>query len=248
MRRLLEKRPLPEFLNVPWGAKEAVIVYILPWVVLPILLLLTLNALTPLVPIFGVYLDALQGSSIEASFSFVLITALFEIGLVYLYLRKFKTGWKSVGLRKFSVLKAIGLLLLMLIIFTVGVGILTALVTYLLPAFNPDQAQTNEFTEKTMTNPSLTLLALVIIPPILEEVIYRGFIFPALSKKYGIIFGAVVSSILFGLAHLQANVSIYTFVLGLVLCFMYVKLRSIVPGIALHMLNNYLAFIAIGAR
>ena len=84
----------------------------------------------------------------------------------------------------------------------------------------------------------------MLVPPVLEETIFRGFIFPAISKRTGVIWGAILSSALFGLAHAQGNITVYTFVLGLVLCFMYVRLRSILPGMALHMLNNYLAFLA----
>jgi uncharacterized protein len=60
--------------------------------------------------------------------------------------------------------------------------------------------------------------------------------------------GAVLSSGLFALAHGQANIAIYTFPLGLLLCFMYVRLGSIVPGMALHMINNYLAFVAVAGN
>ena len=226
------KKSLPDHLKVPWTAWDAVLVYILPWIVLPILLIIVMASLEGLVPIFKAFLDGLRSGSVEASFTLVLIDAVAELGLVLLYLKKYKSSWKDIGWRKFSPLHALALLGLMFIIFTVGVFALMSLVSYLLPMFNADQAQTNEFTSQTLAHPSLTLLALVIIPP----------------KKYGLIFGAIVTSILFGFAHLQANVSIYTFVLSLVLCFMYVKLRSIIPGIALHMLNNYLAFIAIGVK
>ncbi len=85
----------------------------------------------------------------------------------------------------------------------------------------------------------------MLIPPIIEETVFRGFIFPAFSKRFGVIIGALLSSLLFGFAHLQYNVGVYTVVLGLLLCLLYIKLRSIVPGIFLHMLNNYLAFVAL---
>ncbi len=88
----------------------------------------------------------------------------------------------------------------------------------------------------------------MILPPIIEETVFRGFIFPAFAKKWGVIWGAIASSILFGFAHLQANVGVYTFVIGLLLCFLYVRLKSIIPGIFFHMLNNYLAFVALTGK
>lgn len=239
------KKELPAHLRVPWRAWDAIVVYILPWIVLPIIVILVAAALAPYSHIIKVFVDGIQSNDIRANFALVLIDGVGELGVVYLYLKRYHVGWKDVGWRKFSPLAALALLGLMFIVFSIGVYALTTLVIFLLPAFNANQAQTNGFTTQTIVHPSLTLLALVIIPPIIEETVFRGFIFPALSKRYGLIFGAVMTSLLFGLAHLQANVSVYTFVLSLALCFMYVRLRSIVPGIGLHMLNNYLAYYAL---
>ena len=233
---------------MPWMGFDAIVVYILPWIVLPIIVILVAAALAPYSDVVKSFVAGIQGNDIVANFELVLIDAVGELGIVYLYLKKYKVGWREAGWQKFSFLGALGLLGLMFIVFSIGVYALTLLVTLLVPAFNASQAQTNDFTTQTITHPSLTLLALVIIPPIIEETVFRGFIFPALSKRFGLIFGAITTSILFGFAHLQANVSIYTFVLSLALCFMYVRLKSIIPGIGLHMLNNYLAYIAIGMK
>lgn len=240
------KKQIPDHLKVPWGIKEAAVVYILPWIVLPSLVVIVLSAFSPYVPIFTLFLDGLRDKNVISNFIFVLIVAIGELAVVTWYLKKYKLGLASVGWRKFNFWQALGLLGLMFIVFSIGVFALIVLVSFLLPAFDANQAQTNEFTSQTISHPILTLLSLVIIPPIVEEIVFRGFIFPGIAKKYGLIAGALASSVLFGFAHLQANVSIYTFVLGLTLCFMYVRLRSIVPGIALHMLNNFLAFYQIG--
>jgi membrane protease YdiL (CAAX protease family) len=139
-------------------------------------------------------------------------------------------------------------LVAILIAFMVAANALLWLVSTLVPTFDANQAQENEFIGAAGAHPSLALVALVLMPPILEETIFRGFMFPALAKRVGVMGGAILSSILFGIAHWQANIGIYTFVLGLLLCFMYVRLRSIVPGILLHMLNNYLALIALTTK
>jgi hypothetical protein len=135
-----------------------------------------------------------------------------------------------------------------LVIFIALSNLVLILVSVLVPSFNANQAQTNEFTGSAGSHQSLALIALVLLPPILEETIFRGFLFPALAKKWGVGWGAIISSAIFGIAHAQANISIYTFVLGLLLCFMYVRLKSIFPGMAVHMLNNYLAYIALTSK
>jgi membrane protease YdiL (CAAX protease family) len=155
-------------------------------------------------------------------------------------------GWQAVGWRRVNIWRALGTLLMVFGIFILVVAGVFTLVTLLFPHFNANQPQVNEFTGAAgKSHHNIALLALVIIPPIIEETYFRGFLFPALSRRLGLIGGAIVTSLFFGLAHLQANVSVYTFVLSLVLCYLYIKLKSIVPGIVLHMLNNFLAYLAL---
>lgn len=238
---------VPAHLRVPWGAKQALVVFLLPWVLVPLLIFVTLVILAPYVPAAAVALAALDEGTLEANFALVLIDAIAQLGIAYYYLKRYQLSWGAIGWRRFNVLRAIGLVGLMFIIFSISIYALMILISFLIPGFDANQAQTNEFTESVATNPNLVLVALVIFPPIIEELIFRGFIFPALSQRRGVVFGAVMSSALFGLAHLQPNVAIYTFLIGLVLCFMYVRLKSIVPGILLHMVNNYLAYIALAS-
>ncbi len=143
-------------------------------------------------------------------------------------------------------LKAVLYVVVGLVVFAVAVEVAFVLVAWLFPTFNAAQPQTNDFTQpNTSTARQLSLIALVIIPPIIEETVFRGFIFPAMSKWRGALVGAVITSLLFGLAHLQLNVSLYTVVFSLILCFMYARLRSIWPGVILHMVNNYIAYTSI---
>jgi uncharacterized protein len=231
--------------QVPWKPLDAIVVFLLPWVVLPVAILLFLLAIGQYLPVANDYLKALDSSSPEASFVLVILDAISSFAIIGYYLRKRGANWSDLGLRKFKVGKAILFIVLTYVIFFVGILAIYALIQAFLPSFNPDQAQSNEFTNAAPAFRLISLLALVVIPPLVEEPVFRGFIFPAFSKRYGLVAGALISSLLFGFAHLQANVSVYTFVIGLLLCFMYTRLNSIIPGIVLHMLNNYLAFSAL---
>jgi len=228
--------------SVPWSVTNALVVFILPWVLLPLLVVVGLQLLVPYVPSANGFLQGINNGDPGPSFVLVLVDAIGSLGLIGYYLHRNRAHLSDLGLRRFSFWKAVLLITIILVGFGFLVAGLYALVQVVDPSFNPDEAQTNEFTRSAS---SLSLWALVILPPIIEETVFRGFMFPALSKRYGIIFGAITSSILFGFAHLQANVSIYTFALGLLLCFLYTRLGSIIPGIALHMLNNYIAYVAI---
>jgi membrane protease YdiL (CAAX protease family) len=243
----VSKRLLPEFLDVPWGIKE-VIVFIVAWFGLQLVLGILLAALSHYIPAVATFLRSAQSNNVGASFALDLAGVVIGLCIVALYLRHFGVTWQAVGWRKVGVLRALQYLFGILIVFFIAANLALLLVKVLIPGFDANQAQTNDFTTATQTHRSLALIALVLLPPIFEETIFRGFLFPALAKRTGAIWGAVISSAIFGAAHGQANLFVYTFVLGMLLCFMYYRLRSIVPGILLHMLNNYLAFLAISGK
>jgi membrane protease YdiL (CAAX protease family) len=220
-------------------------VFLLPWVVLPIIVFVWLTILEPYVPLVRQFLEAIDRNDVQASFGLVILDALGSYAVIGYFLRRKGASWRDLGLRRFNAGKALLYIILILVGFSVLVGLLYALIQILLPGFNAEQPQTNEFTSVAPSMHLYSLLALVVIPPLVEEPVFRGFIFPAFSKRYGLIFGAVTSSILFGLAHFQPNVVVYTTLLGILLCFLYTRTGSIIPGMVIHMLNNYLAYTAL---
>ena len=240
----MKKRALPEFLNVPWGVRD-VLILIAAWFGLQLLLGVVLGGLSHIVPQVAAFIDSAQAGDLAAAFALDVIDVGIGLGLVWAYLRYYRVTWQTVGWRKVGLWKSAGYLLAILVIFIVMANVALIVLQALVPGFDANQAQNNEFTQSAGSNRNLALIALVLLPPIFEETIFRGFIFPAIAKRTGVIWGAVLSSAIFGIAHGQPNLFVYTTILGLLLCFMYLRLRSIVPGILLHMLNNYLAFLSI---
>lgn len=244
MARTYTQTTIARIRSVPWGGWNALAVFLLPWIVLPLVVLLLLQLLAPHIAGLDWIEQAFTSANPDprASFALVILDAVASFGLIGYFLRKHHARIRDLGIRRFSVGRAILLLVILLVAFSVLIGVVYSLVALLDPSFSANQPQTNEFTSTTS---SLSLWALVIIPPFIEETVFRGFMFPAFSKRYGVVIGAILTSVLFGFAHLQGNVSVYTFVLSLLLCFLYVRLGSIIPGIALHMLNNYIAYIGL---
>lgn len=233
-------------LRVPWGTWEAVLAF-LAMPLLPVVVYLLVLALGSFSPTFEGLAGALESENVKALAAFSVLDAAIMIGLIYLFLRSRNAGWKDLGLRSFSVGQALLYLIVTLVVFFLLAGIAITLVDLLVPSFDAEQPQTNEFTESISEHPHLAMLALVLLPPVIEELVFRGFIFPGLATRMGYVWAAVLSSALFAIAHLQANVGVYTFLLGLILCWLYIKFRSIIPGIALHMANNLMAYLALGA-
>jgi membrane protease YdiL (CAAX protease family) len=88
----------------------------------------------------------------------------------------------------------------------------------------------------------LAFITLVIVAPIAEEVLFRGYLYGKLRKHAPIWLGALITSALFAVAHGQWNVAVDTFALSLVMCSLREITGSIWAGTLLHMMKNGLAF------
>jgi membrane protease YdiL (CAAX protease family) len=242
---MFKRRELPEYLNVPWTVKD-LFIFVALWMGLQILLLLGLQTLSPYWPPLKAFMDGAFAGDVVAMFALNLVDAALGFAIVAFFLRRYRVGWGTAGWRRVNLLKTFLYIVGILVGFVVLANLVLVAVAALVPGFDPNQAQETGFDGEGAQNyRSLALVALVLLPPFLEETIFRGFMFPALAKRMGVVWGAVVSSVVFGLAHGQANIGVYTFVLGLLLCFLYVRTKSIVPGVMLHMVNNFLAFLAL---
>ena len=121
---------------------------------------------------------------------------------------------------------------------------LTLLMTLINPDFDISQAQDVGFESLASSSDYvLAFLALVVIAPIVEEIIFRGFLFGVLKKSYRFWVAAILTSLTFAIAHGAWNVGVDTFALSLVLCYLRYNYDSIYPAIFLHMAKNGMAYL-----
>lgn len=90
-----------------------------------------------------------------------------------------------------------------------------------------------------------TAVIIVGIGPLVEEIFFRGFVLTGLVSRLGIARGMVISCLLFAVAHLSLGLIIPIFIFGILLSWIYLKTRSIIPGLMAHSAQNALAFIAL---
>lgn len=86
-------------------------------------------------------------------------------------------------------------------------------------------------------------LSVVLISPIVEELVFRGFMYRTLRKTTPIWFSALTVSVFFGAAHGNAISFVYTSLLGLVLIFVNEKTGSLAASVCVHIgfnLGSYL--------
>lgn len=85
------------------------------------------------------------------------------------------------------------------------------------------------------------LISAVLLAPLFEEVLFRGYIAGILRRAYGGVVAWFLSALLFGVAHMIPSVMVTAFFSGLVLSFFYLRYRSLVMVIMLHAMNNLTA-------
>jgi hypothetical protein len=90
---------------------------------------------------------------------------------------------------------------------------------------------------------------IICIAPFAEEFFFRGFFYGALRTRFTVAVAAIVDGLVFGLIHFQGGTDGLLIVpplalLGVVFCLVYERTRSLYPCIALHALNNSIAYAA----
>ncbi len=88
----------------------------------------------------------------------------------------------------------------------------------------------------------LAFVSLVVIAPLAEEVLFRGYLLGKLRKYTDTWVAVLVTSLLFGVVHFAWNVGVDVFVLSIALCVLRLKTGSLWAPILLHMLKNGIAF------
>ncbi len=190
--------------------------------------------------------------SAAVQFLYVLVAEALTVGLLYLFMRRRKVSASSIGLLR-PRLRNFGITLLAYPPYFVLNAVAALTAQALLHVDTSQQQQTGFESAHSTTDLILTFVSLVILPPIVEEIVVRGFLFSGLKQGMSVVKAAILTSGIFALAHLQFGsgapllwvAAIDTFILSLVLCFLRQKTGSLWAGIGLHTLKNGLAFAVI---
>jgi membrane protease YdiL (CAAX protease family) len=129
------------------------------------------------------------------------------------------------------------------VIYILGSGLAIYAATQWVPGFNAAQQQDTGFgTLVQQYELMLAFVTLVIIAPLAEETLFRGYLYGKLRKSVPLWVAMIVTSAVFGLLHGQWNVGIDVFMLSLVMCTLREITGSIWAGVLVHMIKNGVAF------
>ena len=84
---------------------------------------------------------------------------------------------------------------------------------------------------------------MVLVAPVTEELLFRGWLLQDLKEQYGETRALIWSSALFGLAHLEAAAVLYAALGGLVLGAVALRTKSTLASIAMHAGVNAVALL-----
>jgi membrane protease YdiL (CAAX protease family) len=170
------------------------------------------------------------------------LTITLAIGVPYI-LRRQKTTLTMLGLDRLPTWVDIGLSPLFFIGYSLITAAVLAITTTWIPGFPIDQVQDTGFKAfGSQSDNILAFLTLVVLAPLAEEVLFRGYLYGKLKGYVPAVAAAIATSLLFGIAHLQWNVGLDVFILSLALCGLRSLTGSIWAGVLVHMIKNGIAY------
>ena len=245
LRRLfLRKKAIPSThrkLHIAWGISEVVRVVIL-FFILAIVLNLVLSVY------FAAVKFAFDWDS-DRSLLMLIHTLLLDTGVIFLIVFSVRKSGAALpdllGFKfsKFPIREVWWGVRTYLLFLPILMGLLTVLI-YLASrlAYEPS---THPLVNILLKDKKLSfgvlfssLFVACIVGPIVEEIFFRGFFYPALRKYLGVGRTMVVTAILFAMVHENMFAFLPIFFLGLVLCYLYEKRANLLSCISLHMMHN----------
>ena len=248
---------------VTWGPAASVIVVFAIYLVSQIIAALLIN-IYPLIR----HWNSNQASqwinnSVMAQFLVTVIIEALSVYFLYLFLKRRKSNFKSIGLNRKPKFSDLGYMIGGFLVYFGVFWITLTAVTKAIPQFNATQKQDIGFSSSTSGSDLwLVFISLVILPPIVEEILFRGFLYTGLRSarwanfnplglfsKYPKIVAAIITSLIFASLHLLESSSgllwvagLDTFILSLVLVWLREKTDSLYASMGVHMIKNFLAF------
>jgi hypothetical protein len=162
-------------------------------------------------------------------------------------LRKGQSFWRTIGWRPFvtrGIPKPLAYALLV-----VGGFVLSMMVQFSSGLFRPKGALPIETFFQDRGSALLLMLVSVLIAPVLEETIFRGFIYPVIARSLGIAASVVITGIIFGLLHaaqlwggwLQIALLV---IVGIIFTYVRAVTKTVIASYVLHLsYNSYLFLI-----
>lgn len=232
-------------LNIKWSARDAVISLIFLTVVL-----------------VGIYFgsaklfEVLDGEQFfnssnigNASFTVLYgIQTVLMLGVVWFFaMFRRKANLRDLGLRYYSIAKTIwySFLSLLAIFF---VSFLYVFLMNSLFGIEAPESKIEILVGNRSISSNILLVVVAVIAPFSEEVFFRGFLYSAFKKSWGVNVALLLSSFLFAIVHLELYSFIPLIIIGWLLAYLFEKTKSLLPAIFLHGVYNLILILILLGR
>ncbi|MGN1212840.1 MAG: lysostaphin resistance A-like protein [Christensenellales bacterium] len=180
----------------------------------------------------------------------VVSTAIIQIGVMFLipllmYKFMFKRntkqvfgdfGFKKLNFKSVLICFAIGILVFFVNLFVAS--FFNMILSY--AGFSSSGSGATTESSYTIVNFLVEVVTVAILPAVCEEFVHRGLLLRGTADSIGYKKAIIISSVLFGLMHLNIQQFFYATILGLLMGFLVSMTRSIWPSIIIHFCNNFI--------
>jgi membrane protease YdiL (CAAX protease family) len=249
-------------LRVPWGWLEVALLVILGLIGSVVV---TWGMAQVAVRFFGANSNEVFGTTMSTAKSVVVLISqavLDGLAILYLYLmlraRTEAPFWQSIGWRELSPPVA-GTIRHPALQFLAGGAVLAVVVTFASGFLN--SKETLPIEQLLQARVSILLFGIlgVLVAPLVEETIFRGFLYPVIARRLGVTAGIAITGILFGLMHAAqlggalGQIGLLILV-GVVLTWVRARTGTVAASFFVHLgynglqLAGYLIFIVSGSH
>ena len=195
------RRELPPDLRVPWGWID--LLWFLLFAVISSMVMAWLVELASMAILHAPMPNLRDGDSLSPSVLVISQALWSAVALLYLYtvvrLRSAEPFWRTIGWRGLpGESDARGAVAMRF----AGGGAVLALVVSVLGRFS---GENGELPIEKLFDSRLSVVMLmglgILVAPLVEETIFRGFLYPLLARQFGVPVGIVVTGLVFGLMH-----------------------------------------------
>lgn len=169
----------------------------------------------------------------------LVITEIFLLGLLWLYLRK-GDRMAAVHLDRWSKMPLILTVGIAAILIGAGLGFNWAYGEYVVPNIEVQAELRRLFAAipDTVPNSILLFVTIAVVAPLLEEILFRGLLQNALSKRLPVWAAIALSALIFGAMHMDFYAMPPLVLMGAIFGVIYHLTGSLRVTIVLHMINN----------
>ncbi len=169
------------------------------------------------------------------------VIVMFFVPLLFYFLlfrKKPKEVFSSLGFKKISGKVVLISFLIGLIAFALNIFI-SSIFNGLIEAFGYKSPFSSSTQDYSVLGFVLSVFCTAILPAVCEEFVHRGILMRGLYNSISVKHSLIISSICFGLMHLNIVQVFYATILGLLIGFVSIVGKSIWPAVIIHFTNNF---------